>query len=621
MALITAAVCMAVVCAILLISVAFGNRILEFAEFVISDPLDNILFSTGIGFAVLQFLLGLLGLATGLTRVKVIILLIVIAAAAGRGWNTLPRLGKESWLNLLAVLASRATKLLAICIGFFLVLEAILSTAPLSGSDAMHYHFTAPLLHLGNPDRPIFWLTHSFLTGLGHELIELGLALGSDRISLLLIFLGGCATAAALFQLARQWMPEGWALAATLIFLATPIVFWQITTAGSPDIWMAFYILLAVLAVSQVAGPGKDRWLVLASFYSGAAAGIKYTGWIIPFIVILCVLWLSRSIWWTAFCSLAALVSGALPQLRNLAWTGDPFFPFLGRWIGRIAANPYGMQMLQADTRAHAFSMEPLHLLWLPVAMVLRGADYGLGNYFGPIVLAFLPLLFFCRWKMRAVWFAAALWLSMFLANALTTQMSRFLLPAYPLALALVFSGAAVAFANGRWPMRYGCALTLVVFGLFSLVLDAGYSKDFLPVALGLESKEAFLDRMAPDHQTAKFVNAALEHRQGNAMVFFRHLYYLRVPYVNGDPASSWDAAPDRLTSPQMLLEFLHQQDVRWVVKTGSYPPALAATLEECEREGSLVLETRIEIENLSGASRILNNRIKVPVVLMRVAN
>jgi hypothetical protein len=199
--------------------------------------------------------------------------------------------------------------------------------------------------------------------------------------------------------------------------------------------------------------------------------------------------------------------------------------------------------------------------------------------------------------------------------------MSRFLLPAYPLALALVFSGAAVAFANGRWPMRYGCALTLVVFGLFSLVLDAGYSKDFLPVALGLESKEAFLDRMAPDHQTAKFVNAALEHRQGNAMVFFRHLYYLRVPYVNGDPASSWDAAPDRLTSPQMLLEFLHQQDVRWVVKTGSYPPALAATLEECEREGSLVPETRIEIENLSGTSRILNNRIKVPVVLMRVAN
>ena len=89
MALVTAAVCMAVVCAILLISVAFGNRILEFAEFVISDPLDNILFSTGIGFAVLQFLLGLLGLATGLTRVKVITLLIVIAAAAGRGWNTL----------------------------------------------------------------------------------------------------------------------------------------------------------------------------------------------------------------------------------------------------------------------------------------------------------------------------------------------------------------------------------------------------------------------------------------------------------------------------------------------------------------------------------------------------
>ena len=66
------------------------------------------------------------------------------------------------------------------------------------------------------------------------------------------------------------------------------------------------------------------------------------------------------------------------------------------------------------------------------------------------------------------------------------------------------------------------------------------YAKDFLPVAVGLESREAFLQRMAPDYQTASFVNATLAARQkeegGAVLVFFRHLYYLRVPFVNGDP-------------------------------------------------------------------------------------
>jgi hypothetical protein len=621
MALITAVGCVAAVCAILSISVAFGNRILQSAEFSMSDPLDNILFSAGIGFAVLQFLLGLLGLVAGLTRVNVIILLIVMAAVAGRAWNMLPRLGKESWLNALAGLDSYGTKLLAICIGFFLLLEAILSSAPLSGSDAMQYHFTVPLLHLGTPDRPIFWLMNSFLTGLGHELIELGLALGSDRISLMLIFLGGCGTAVALFQLARRWMPANWALAAMLTFVATPLVFWQITTAGTPDIWMAFYILLAVMAAGQTDVRKNDRWLVLASFYSGAAAGMKYTGWIIPFVVILCVLWLSRSIWWTALCSLAALASGALPQLRNLAWTGDPFFPFLGRWIGRVATNPYGLQSLHDTLGTATISRDPLHLLWYSVAMVLQGSNPSLGNYFGPVVLSFIPLLLFCKWRTRGVWISGVLWFSMFLSVALTSQQSRYLLPAYPLALALVFSCAAVAFANGPRAMRYGCTVTLVVFGLFSLALDAGYSKDFLPVALGLESKEAFLDRMAPDHQAAKFVNTALEYREEKAMVFFRHLYYIRVPYMNGDPATSWAVSPDRLTSPQMLLEFLHKQDVRWVVKAPGYPPAMTAVFEECERQGSLVPEMGTEIENLSGISRVFSSRIKVPVVLMRVVN
>ena len=612
------------------ITIVFGNRVLTVAGLAADqDPnsaalklkaLDELLFSSGAGFAALQLCMGILSLAHGLTLRSVIALLAGMTIAGGRGWRSIFRLGKDGWTEISGVFESRVAKVLAIGILFFAGLEALISTAPLTGSDAMHYHFTAPLLQIGRAEQPIFWLTHSFLTGLAHELIGMGLVLGGDKLALLLIFFGGFLTAVALLQLARKLMPDEWAVSAVLTFLMAPMVFWQIGTAGSPDIWMGFYVLLAVLAMERVSDFSSHRWMILASVYAGAGAGIKYTGWIVPAAIVLIVLWLTRSLLWSAVCSVTALALGALPLLRNIIWTGDPFFPFLNRWIGKVAANPYGLRLLQADVHPHAFSREPLHILYFIMTMVLKGADYGFGNYFGPIVLAFLPLLFFCNWRTRLIWVAGALWLSMLFANALTTQMARFLLPTFPLALALVFSGAAAASRKSFPAIRWGCAATLVIFGLFCIASDCLYAKDFLRVSVGLESKEAFLDRMASDYRAATFLNSVLPQQGGNVLVFLRHLYYLKVPYVYGDPDSSWMTNPDILTSPQALLAFLKEHDIRWVAKAPGYPEALAAVFEESEKEGILVPEKQTDILVFAGNSRLLNNRQRSELILLRVA-
>jgi len=619
MTILSAAGCFAAVLTITLIAAAVGRRLLDIADINAPNPFDNILLSAGIAFVVLQFLLEIIGLIAGLSRAKVIILLFLLAVTAGRSWKILLHSARDCWRQSSGMLASPVSKLLAICIGFFLGLEAIASTAPLSGSDAMHYHFTAPLLQLDGAQRPLFWLTHSFLTGLAHEFVAMGLALGSDRISLLLIFLGGAGTAAALLTLARRWMPAEWALATTLVFLATPMVFWQITTAGAPDIWMAFYVLLAILAFDQFTHAASSRWLILSSVFAGAAAGVKYTGWIVPIVIVCCIFLIYSSIRFATFCAVAAFVSGGLPQLRNFVWTGDPFFPFLARWIGGGPVNSYGLGMLVADTHAHGFSLNALDVLRLPAAMILHGSQYGLGQYFGPVVLAFLPLLYFCRWKNPTVRLVGALCVAMFIGNAFTTQMARFLLPAYPLALALVLAGAAEVVSKNYRLLRRACIATLVVFTLFASAADARYARDFLPVALGITNRDTFLNRMAPDYQTSEFVNAALEHRDGKVLVFFRHLYYLRVPYIDGDPASSWSVDPNQLPDSQAVLHFLHQNGIRWVVKAPDYPPAIAAAFEECEKQSGLVAETSAEVNNLSGSSRTLDVRIKIRVVLLSV--
>ena len=583
------------------------------------EPLEELLLSSGIGFATLQLAAGLVSFAIGLTRQSSIALLLVMSLAAWSGWNSLPRLCKDSLRNFRDIFKLVAAKWIGISIIFFAALEALLATAPLTGSDAMHYHFTGPLLQLGKPEHPILWLTHSFFLGLGHELIGLGLALGGDKLALFMIFMAGCLTAATLLQIARKLMSAEWALAAALVFLMSPMMFWQIGTAGSPDIWMGFYLLLAMLALEHVSGAATHRWILLAGIFSGAAAGIKYTGWIIPAVIVICVFWISRSIVWSTLCSITAVATGIFPLLRNFLWTGDPFFPFLGRWLGIIPPNPHALQLLQADIHARAYSAQPLAILHFLATLPLKGADYGFGNYYGPIVLAFLPLLFFCDWRKPPAWIAGALWFSLLVTNALTTQMARFLLPAFPLALILVFSGAAEASRRSSRSVRVGCAATLAMFGIFCLGADVLYARDFLPVALGLENRELFLERMAPDFESAKFINSSLANREGNALIFIRHLFYVRVPYQNGNPDSSWAMNPDRVANPAALLQYLKGSDIRWVVKTDDYPPGLMDTFNECEKQGKLVPETQAEVREFTGNTRTLNNRKLVPIVLLRV--
>ena len=142
-------------------------------------------------------------------------------------------------------------RIVVILIALTLSLEALLAMAPLTGSDAMHYHFTAPLLEQGKPLAPIFWLMQSFYAGQAHLLISLGLALGSDRISLGLVYLGGLLGAAALFAISRQLMPLRWAWITVLVFISAPIVYWQTSTSGSPDMWMAFFVTISALAASR----------------------------------------------------------------------------------------------------------------------------------------------------------------------------------------------------------------------------------------------------------------------------------------------------------------------------------------------------------------------------------
>jgi hypothetical protein len=601
-----------------LIAIAFGARVLKWAGVNIPGTLERALLSAGISFALLQLAVFALLAEGWLRRGSLGILFLVMMLFAGREWKIIPELCRsaraffaeagKSWLRLLLVLA----------IAGVLIIEALIAMAPVTGSDALHYHFTIPAMWLRNGFAPIYGIISSFGVGQAHMLIALGLGFGSDHFSMGLIFLAGIFSAAALYVLARNWMSLERSLFVTLVFLLSPIAFWQMTLAGSPDLWMTFYTTIAILAAARGIALRSTRWAALAGLLAGAAAGSKYPAWIIPITLGLIFLIECRSFWIAAASSVAAAVAGFAPLIRNAVWTGNPFFPFASSLFPQHKINESTLAATMLDTHISAQHPGFAHWMEYPFRMVLDGSEYGVAHYFGPTILAFAPLLLLAYRPGPLFRVCAWVWAAMFFSNMMTSQMGRFLLPIFGIALAVSFAGVETISRMDRPFARLACNATVAIFLLFGVGGLLTYGGDFLPVSVGLESREHFLQREAPNYQETSFANATLNGKPGAALVFFHHLYYLRIHFVVGDPDSNWELYPADFGTPDSMLEWLRKNDVRWILKSPEYPDAVSEALQQLETRGILQQAASTQVENFMGW-RVDGEKIKEAVSILEV--
>lgn len=584
-----------------LISIAFGARVLKWMDARIPNTLERALFSAGISFAILQLAVFALLAQGWLRRGTLGIIFVVMTVSAGAKWKIIPdlyRAGREflaeaqkSWLRLSLVFA----------IAGVLMIEALMAMAPVTGSDALHYHFTIPALWLRNGLAPIYGIINSFAVGQAHMLIALGLGLGSDHFSMGTIFLGGVFSAAATFVLAGNWMSGDRALVVTLVFLLSPIAFWQITVAGAPDLWITFYTTLAILATARGITLRSTKWAMLAGFLAGAAAGSKYPVWIVPMALTVIFLVECRSFWLATASSVAAFVSGLAPLIRNAVWTGNPFFPYASNLFSAHKMNASTLAATMLDTHISVQHPGFAHWIEYPFQMVLGGSDYGVGYYFGPLILAFAPLLLIAHRRGPLFRVGAWVWAAMFFSNMATSQMGRFLLPVFGIALAITFAGVETVSRIGRPVVRLVCNATIAIFLLLGAGGLATYGRDFLPVSIGLESREHFLQREAPNYQETSFANRVLNAKSGATLVFFQHLYYLRIPFVMGNPDSNWELYSEDYSTPEAMLEWLRKNDVRWIVKPPDYPEPVSDVLLRLEAEGILRPVASTQVEDFAG--------------------
>ena len=374
---------------------------------------------------------------------------------------------------------------LALGLGGILLLQGFAAMAPLSGSDALHYHFAVPLLILNEGFHPNWFLSHSFFTGLSHQLILAALAAGSERLALGWIYLGGAVASLAGAHLARQWLSGIWPWCAALAFLLTPVTFWQITTAGAPDIWMACFVTLGVLSVVRAKECPRLAATVFGGVMAGAVAGTKYTGLILAACLFAAFIWEVRCFRRAIIFFSSAAITGCWLYVRNWVWSGDPVFPFLMRHLEPSRVNAYALAGYLADTGASA-PRGLWQIMRFPLFAAVGVAHLDFSDFLGPLVLCFAPLTFFAVRKTPLWRVVLIVWLGGAVGIGLTSGMMRFLLPLLPIALAASMVGIA-QLRGRRWRavrvaaiVSFACSL---LFGLGGLAL---YERNSLAVSAGL---------------------------------------------------------------------------------------------------------------------------------------
>ena len=616
MALATAVLTLAELLVVCLGFASLGNILLRFLRLEMKQDSEQLLCAVAVGLVaseVLVFLVQItLPIRSGCFGVVALLCGLLILE-----WK---RMGKRlrRVLEEMAPQSSLGKILLASVLGVALV-EFLLAMAPLTGSDSLVYHFAVQKQILGQGFHSIFSNSHSFLCGQHHLLILLGLALGSEQLAMGFIFLGGALTAAALACLVVRWASAPVAAGFVLLFLLTPLVFWQATTSGSPDIFMAFFTTIAAIVLCQRAGPQTWQRTFLVGLLAGGIAGAKYTGCFVAAVIGFAVIIELRSVASVSLFAAGSLVSGIWPYLRNLVWTGDPVFPFLAERLSPGLATPYTLAAVFADTgtsASHSFAQVLPFMFFAGV----RPSGPGVWEFFGPTVVILAPLILLAfknerHWRvMILVWVASALGI------AFSSWIARFLLPVFPLALASAAGGFEVSKRQGLTIVTRATGSLLLLTGLGCAAGLAIYSREPLRFAMGQEGKTQYLEERGPEYEIAQAVNRALGRiRDQRVLIFVRHAYYLDVPYVNGDPSLSFEVDPTKLQSPKEWRIFFEKKNIGYVVRSPNYPAVIAGPLEEMEKMGDLTVISHADVEGFQG-KRIAEVKTGIRVVILKVS-
>ena len=506
------------------------------------NRIEKVVYRAGIGFGALAYLS--LGLATiGNYRPAAVRLLILITAAIGV-WLFLRYLRQLKVRNpnrTMAVIINWRASPWPWVILLAAAIALIGALAPETEYDALWYHLWLPRLWLEKGSPVDLMTEYISLYPMTWDLVfGAGLTMGGAIAAKLANFSCLILSLMTIFRMTRHNEQASTAWMAGAIWITTPTILWEGTTAYN-DLAVGFYLMLTLDAALRFVEGRERQWLLLAGLNAGFALGVKHLAGV-GVVLIAAGLGLMQLLTTRKFKSafLSAMILAAIALTIASPWyyrswraSGNPVFP---EFYSIFGAKP--PQRWDAITereldefkarfgRPRTFS----NLITLPWDMTIHAARYG-GNL-GPLYLMFIPglLLRRNRTPFTPCLIGYILLFLLFWASPLSSYQMRFLVPITPALAMLAAEGAARAqYAARELTGETGKRIlnvALLIFCLFNLPpftslheYDREDSNGWLThvihtvpfgVVFGKESEAAYLARAVPSFDVWQYINTQL---------------------------------------------------------------------------------------------------------------
>lgn len=426
---------------------------------------------------------------------------------------------------------------LAILLLSFLILQVLINgigvLGPELGFDALWYHLTFPKLYLSthtiaHMQGGVFYYSDlpKFL-----ELLYTGaLALLGTTGPKLLHFSLGLASLYIIYKIAREFLPQEYALLASAIFYTNLVVGWE-SISAYVDLGRAFFELLSAFTLLRWVKEANKRLFILSALFMGFAVSVKLiaVGSLFLFALFIFLFLyqknrqrggaLKRSI---SFVVIALLVP--FPWfIFSVLNTGNPVYPL---FTHAYPINNY----LQV--------FNPLFAVWSLWTLFTSSPDP-----ISPVYIAFLPLLILC-WKVLREKMPYVLYLGIggVFVWYFTPQTGggRFIIPYLPY-LSILCAGIVYIFhGQKQWKQ------ILLLFILITAFISIGYrgfaNAKFIPYILGQETQAQFLQKhlnfsFGDFYDIDGYFAKHIKPTDRVLLYGFHNLYYVDFPFIEASSA------------------------------------------------------------------------------------
>jgi hypothetical protein len=554
-----------------LVGAALGQSILGRLQPSYLTVQERWLFGLPLGwgaFSLWMFALGMLGAFT-----PAVVLLSVLALF----FLTLPvgsRLALEFVDGLRALpgrfrRAALPAKLGGTLAGALFALGALHALTPPWSYDALMYHLEAPRRFL-QAERllllPEIWQANG--PSLTEMLFLPGLAAGSDSFARLIHLTCGAWLAWAVYLFGRRFAPRPAGRWAAWIFAGAPGLP-LVAGFAYVDLAWALYAALALYALALTYQRHKGSSAVLlAGLLMGFAMSSKYLALGSFAALGLAFLLTHGDDGWRGRIKDLSLFSGAAIliaspwYLKNLIWSGDPFYPL---WLGGPGWPPERTALILSYLRSIGRPDAGAGLLAALGSIFLSPAGRTLGvEGLSPLFL--LAPLYPLGRRSPAVHLLAVAGLFYGIFWTLTSMQVRFLLPVFP-ALSLLAAWGLIGM-NRRWgrsprTTAWIEGLTLIPM-LVSLFLSAGVLLTLRApaVVVGAETRRSFLHRVDFDFRAVEYIRRELPQEARVLLLWDGMSYYCGARCLPDADQSAWPRLARGEPDPDLLARALRAEGV-----------------------------------------------------------